>query len=211
MTTSLQMSKFKAYIACPMSIPMSRVMTCKELLFSLGVDEVAYWPRGYHYTTEPLRTSNALVVLLPDNKFELEVEKIPQGTKSEINLALNLDIPIYLGYIAKMTGELTIYNAVVHWGRIKGVAGQTNLIAMNHRHGAKKVEEPIPKVACKVGSDLFLPGTKGECFNLTLAAEAFGLKPVNILVELQELHAKLAPISKINLQKVDKRVLIQML
>lgn len=88
----------RVYVSCPMSVPQTELDKVLKHLKSLGVAACA-WERGTPYTDDPVRYCDAFIIMLPDNKFNYEVEKLPTGTKNELKLAINFEKPVYLAYL----------------------------------------------------------------------------------------------------------------
>lgn len=89
----------------------------------MGAD-VSYWDRVSPYTDTKLTQANAVVVILPNNKWSMDIDDIPRGTQGEILKADNLHIPIYLAYM-NAEGIKGIYVASLDDTDIIGVKGSS--------------------------------------------------------------------------------------
>lgn len=99
---------------------------------------VEYWERGTNYSDEALRKADAVVVILPDNKWESGIEALPRGTCSEIRLAMSLNRRIWLGYTLSHSKKPYIYQTVSSNNAILGKGGTTDIVqVVINEHNAK--------------------------------------------------------------------------
>ena len=156
---------------------------------------VRYWVRGSNYSDQDLRDADAVVVILPGNSFNYEVCNLTAGAKSEIKLANVLKKPIYIAYTSVTVEQLGIYESVLGFGRISGIAGTTHklssIVQEHNRASNKEAMRPFTHDVCE---------------------KAVVVAPLNPLQALYFLHHRAMLVEqRINLVKPDKRLLIMML
>jgi len=108
-----------------MSVPISTLNSYVKKLVDMGA-AVDYWRRGSTYNDQPLRDADAVVVILPDNKWEHHIESLPRGTCSEIRLAMCLSKKIWLGYTPSHSKKPYMYQTVISGDRLSGMGGTTD-------------------------------------------------------------------------------------
>lgn len=137
------------YISCPISVPDSTLYEVSEVLvkkaFQNGKSNLSiyHWERGSHYgdyERERITTCDAMVVILPDNLFSSEIMDIPKGTRDEMRLAKNHNIPIYLAYKRK-DGNIYIYDTNFHSTIFKGIPDTADKLFQKCKEVSTKIEE----------------------------------------------------------------------
>ena len=103
-------------------MPISNLKEVATTLTHNGY-KVKFYDRGSQYSSNDLITSQAVVVILHDLQFQMEFSKLSKGVASEIDLALNNDIPLYVVYKPTSSDHLMIYNAKMDGSRFRGVSG----------------------------------------------------------------------------------------
>lgn len=129
----------KVFISAPISIDWSTVQ-CFEKEIRRKDLKVAYWERNTQYVDSDLDSSDAVVFLLPKNRFEASYQELPIGLKSELSRAYALGKKIYVGYTTS-GGNYNIYNASTDGKWIKAQIGSANDIygELQALRSAKKV------------------------------------------------------------------------
>lgn len=89
----------KAYISCPLDEPWSKVEDLKEWLESSGY-EASYHIRGERYSDRKLREADIFILILPNNKVNVNEEMMTRGCHGELITALCLKKPLYLYHFA---------------------------------------------------------------------------------------------------------------
>jgi len=134
-----------------MSVPQERINDFTKLILKMGAD-VDFWTRGTPYNDLALRRANAIVVILEGNRFNQPRSSIPHGTKSEINLATELGIPVYLGYInAASRGTIYETNANKDASKFEGLPGTSG--RFQRKIDAWEIDENAKKVVAKHEED----------------------------------------------------------
>ena len=114
----------KVFISAPISIDWSTVQ-CFEKVIKRKNLKVAYWERWSTYSNSDLDSSDAVVFLLPKNKFEATNQELPIGLKAELSRAYAQSKKIYVGYETS-SGCYNIYNANTDGKWIKAQSGTAN-------------------------------------------------------------------------------------
>lgn len=158
----------KTYISCPVSVEENTLIRCAREVVSQG-SEPRYWERGRPYSDEDLKTSNAFVLILPNNQFEARITNLPSGCKKELMQAHMLGIPIYLAYQLKTTKEIKIFDTTLTDLTIKGVQGTSRQLQIDIDEYSKihKVVKEINTGAQFIESSLnyWIHPTEKEVFN----------------------------------------------
>jgi hypothetical protein len=136
------------FISAPISVDWSTVQRFESELKQRGKIKVRYWERWSQYNQNDLDSSDAVVFILPNNKFKATYNELPIGLKSEVARAYALNKRIYIGYETS-TGSFNIYNANTDGKYIDGISGtandiygelqalrSANKIAVNSRYGS---------------------------------------------------------------------------
>jgi len=112
----------------------------------MGAD-VDYWTRGTVYHDVLLRNADAVVVILPENKWTKDLPSLPNGTRSEIELAMSLKKGIYLAYRSTYGGGHNFYETAVSKAGIGGMSGSSDTLAKKIANHNKKDEPKASKAS----------------------------------------------------------------
>lgn len=120
------------YVSCPMSVEASKLNKVIETTKSLGVS-TSYWQRGTTYNelgyADIIKKSDAFILIMPDNRWNMTIEKLSAGSQKELRLALRAGKPVFIVYQA--SSGFNIYNAVIndHNDFISGISGTSHNFA----------------------------------------------------------------------------------
>jgi hypothetical protein len=124
------MATKRIYISCPISVDESILYSFHDVIDDETNFLASSWKRGTYYTESYLLHSDAVVFILPRVQFDCNITSLPTGVKSELDLAIKNNKPIFIGYITR-NGEPNIYNARIVGNTIGGVACTSGKI-FNH-------------------------------------------------------------------------------
>jgi len=122
------------YISCPISVDQKFIDDCSATLYGMGAQPIS-WERGTPYDhQEDIDTCDGFVLILPENKFSMEVDDLPVGCRRELARAQKALRPICLSYKV-MNGESKIFSSNINnpgrsgsGGFYAGRAGSQHLI-----------------------------------------------------------------------------------
>jgi hypothetical protein len=117
----------KVFISAPISVGWSTVDEFRCVLENGGLVNVRVWDRSSRYDQSEFDSSDAVVFILPKNKFEAAHSDLPIGLKSELSRAYATGKKVYIGYVTS-EGRHKIYNADTNGSWIKGISGSANEI-----------------------------------------------------------------------------------
>ena len=100
----------KIWISCPISVAQGNLAAFKAYL-ERHFPQVDTWDRNSNYNDRGLHLSDAVVFMLPDNKFEYNIESLPIGVKQELKRARDLKKKILIGYHKATTGKWAVYDS----------------------------------------------------------------------------------------------------
>jgi len=100
----------KIWISCPISVRQHDLDKFKAYLEE-HFPQVDTWDRNQNYNGRGLHLSDAVVFMLPDNKFEYNIESLPIGIKQELKRARDLKKKILIGYHKATTGKWAVYDS----------------------------------------------------------------------------------------------------
>lgn len=120
----------RIYISCPISVNEGVLETFSDIIDQEPQFESLYWFRGERYNNELILKAHGVLFILPRVQFDYNISSLPAGVKAELEIAINNNKPIFIGYITK-NGEANIYNVSIVGNTIKGVAGTAGDI-FNH-------------------------------------------------------------------------------
>ena len=118
----MKASRKQVFISAPQSLDWDTVMKFKRKL--INGDVIAKnWDRiPGSYRQSDFNKSDAVLFLLPKNKFRYTKDELPIGLEVELSRACALSKPLFIGYITT-TGSYNIYNAKFDGIKIEGVTG----------------------------------------------------------------------------------------
>ena len=114
----------KVYISVPISVDWNTVTSFYRKLVNGGF-EVSVWDRKSKYDQREFDNSEAVVFLLPNNKFKAMVGELPIGVMSELSRAYAQCKKIYIGYETP-AGEFNIYDSDTDGRSIRALKGTAN-------------------------------------------------------------------------------------
>jgi len=121
----------KVYFSYAYTTPVQLSDAIKQALSDLvGSSNVLYYVKGTEYTDRNIVNSDVFCIFLPNNSFELEINKMSSGIQKELLLAHKLGKTIILAYYSKLANGITFYFVELGAGKIKGIAG-TNSDVIN--------------------------------------------------------------------------------
>lgn len=163
----------KVYISVPITNDWNTVTSFGRKLKNEGF-EVSVWDRKSRYDQREFDKAEAVVFLLPDNKFKATQRELPSGLINELSRAYATNKKIYVGYVTS-SGEYNIYNADTDGRYIHAISGSANnlfalrkqiqsagKIMVNSRYGAAgnpSLFNELPKGPTGLSGR---PGLKGE-------------------------------------------------
>jgi hypothetical protein len=163
----------KVYISVPITNDWDTVTSFKRRLKDEGF-EVSVWDRKSRYDQREFDNSEAVVFLLPNNKFKALGRELPNGLISELSRAYAQNKMIYVGYVTS-AGEYNIYNSDTDGRYIHAISGSANnlfalkkqfrsaeKIMINSRYGV--AGNPCSEIELPKGPTGFSgrPGISGE-------------------------------------------------
>lgn len=153
---------YKVYISCPMTVETSVRDKFASILRTMGA-AVYYWGRGTPYSDLNVRNADAIVVIPPKNEWSISLDKLPKGTKSEIELANRLCTTIYSAYINSI-GEYKIYQTddIEEDWSLKAIRGSSGHLSQEIFDSISKPQ----KKTCPVNIKEY-PMILEECFDFS--------------------------------------------
>jgi len=121
----------KIYISCPIAIDEDILGVFHGVIDDHVNFSAESWDRRSKYSNKDLLKSDAVVFILPKVEFQYNISRLPYGVATELDLAIENNKPIFIGYISKSTGEFNIYDAKLSNDTITGIAGTSGNI-FNH-------------------------------------------------------------------------------
>lgn len=106
-------SGLSAYISCPVSVPQKELDKVAEALKGTISGGVCYWLRGSHYTDKYIQGTDVFVLMLPRNRFAMDIKHLPAGCRTELRKAKNLNKRIYLAYTKSSSNTPSFYETNV--------------------------------------------------------------------------------------------------
>jgi hypothetical protein len=114
----------KVFISAPISVDWSTVQRFEKEITKRNL-KVSYWERWSKYSNSDLDSSDAVVFILPRNKFKATHNELPIGLKAELSRAYAASKKIYIGYETS-TGSCNIYDTITDGKYIEGLTGTAN-------------------------------------------------------------------------------------
>lgn len=111
----------RAYISCPIAVPMEDLLKVEKLLKDKGYDPF-YWKRGTKYDNNIFDDAELFVLMTSNNLFELSVDDLPSGCRRETILAEEQCMPVFLAYTSRV--GLNIYKTDIDEWYLTGIQGQ---------------------------------------------------------------------------------------
>jgi hypothetical protein len=131
--TSKMLSKI--YISVPITNDWDTVTSFKRRLVDEGF-EVSVWDRKSRYDQREFDKAEAVLFLLPNNKFKATQRELPSGLINELSRAYASNKKIYVGYVTS-SGEYNIYNSETDGRYIHALSGSANnLFDLNRQYRA---------------------------------------------------------------------------
>jgi hypothetical protein len=124
------MATKRIYISCPISVDEEVLETFSDIIDDETNFLSAYWIRSTKYNNQLLLKADGVLFILPRVQFDCNISSLPTGVKTELDLAIKNNKPIFIGYIT-INGEARIYNARIVGNTIGGV-GCTSGKIFNH-------------------------------------------------------------------------------
>ena len=110
------------YISCPLTMPTSYLKQVAHRLIKKDYS-VKFYDRESKYSSDDLLSSQAVVVILPGAVFQEPLKDISKGVASEIQLAADNKIPLYVAYTPTGSDFPIIYNATIDGSGFTGIIG----------------------------------------------------------------------------------------
>lgn len=117
----------KVFISAPIAVGWSTVDEFRCVLENGGLVDVRVWDRGTRYDQSDFDSSDAVVFILPKNKFSATQDELPIGLKSELSRAFAMGKEVFIGYVTS-EGRHKIYSADTNGKWIKGNTGSAGSI-----------------------------------------------------------------------------------
>lgn len=119
----------KAYISCPISVDYSHLQNVYDEVSEIGYD-TEFWDRKERYNLQILKDCDVFVLLLPDNRFEIDFRHLPPGCQSELVEANTSNKEIFIGYKRNSDGKIAFYpfdeQAYNHITTVRGGIARTS-------------------------------------------------------------------------------------
>ena len=125
------------YISAPVQLCWGTVLDYVAHIDSTF--HVKVWDRESRYNSSDLFKSDIFVLLTSDNSWYIETRYLPSGCRRELQAALGLDKPIYIGYKTK-AGTVAIYETSFNKTMLWGIAGTGGSIFRKHSPVAQPEE-----------------------------------------------------------------------
>lgn len=136
----------KIWISCPISVrqhDLDKFRAYLEEHFS----QVDTWDRNSNYNDRGLHLSDAVVFMLPDNKFEYNIEILPIGVRQELKRARDLKKKILIGYYKATSKEWAVYDSKFQSKPVyNGYSSQTKM-----QYYIKGIEDSTERVLLAAG------------------------------------------------------------
>jgi len=104
------MDKCKVYISCPVSVSAQKFGEYLKHVATFPV-EASFWQRNTKYDPNNLKNADAVLFILPENKFKMPFMTLPSGCFKELNTAVELKKPIFLLY--KSSFGIYVYSTAI--------------------------------------------------------------------------------------------------
>lgn len=118
----------KAYISCPILVPVSNLTEVGVKLSEKGYSPL-WWIRGTDYTDAKLREADIFILMSTNSKFDYCLDDMTFVCRKELELAQSLNKPLYMTYWKK-TG-LHIYPINLNHLKNGRVLGQSGIYLSN--------------------------------------------------------------------------------
>jgi hypothetical protein len=114
----------KIHISAPISSDWGTVTSFEKRLKNEGF-KVSVWDRKSIYDQSEFDKSDAVVFILPSNKFKATQRELPNGLKSELSRAYAQGKRIYVGYVTSW-GSYSIYDTTTDGMNISAIPHSAN-------------------------------------------------------------------------------------
>jgi hypothetical protein len=114
------------YISVPITTDWDTVLEYSRKLKIAGY-QVNVWYRNERYCQSVFDKSDAVLFILPSNKFSASGSDLPTGLKKELSIAYNQHKKMFVGYKTS-AGEFNIYDAETNGIFINAISGTANNI-----------------------------------------------------------------------------------
>lgn len=94
------------------------------LLENLGY-KPDYWKMGTKYDSSSLSKSDIAVFILNDFNWGIEINDMTKGIRTELELCIKSNIPIYIAYKRRRDDAIGFYKALVENEELHGIVGTT--------------------------------------------------------------------------------------
>jgi hypothetical protein len=115
------MATKRIYISCPISVDEDILGVFHGVIDDHVNFAAESWDRRSKYSNKDLLRSDGVLFILPRVQFDCNITSLPTGVKSELDLAIKNNKPIFIGYITRI-GVANIYNAKIVGYTIMGVS-----------------------------------------------------------------------------------------
>ena len=141
----------KAYISCPVSVSESHLQAI-AIYVNKCRWEHRYWERGSGVYNEGkfIDTCDAFILVLPENKFQYNVELLSSGCRRELKRAMGARRKVFLAY-SGMNG-IHIYTTTIN----QMISGQVNTTGEFEKLGGELTKEQLKKVDSTLGNNPLL-------------------------------------------------------
>ena len=161
----------KVYISVPITNDWDTVTSFGRKLKNEGF-EVSVWDRKSRYDQREFDKAEAVVFLLPNNKFNAEQRELPSGLINELSRAYASNKKIYVGYVTS-SGEYNIYNSETDGRYIQAMSGTANKIFKCNTHEVS--QKTLDRLAEKVMSNSLYGSVGNPCSEIELPKGPTGL------------------------------------
>lgn len=163
------------FISVPLNAEWNTVVVFSKKLESKGF-KVNVWDRKSKYAQDSFDKSDAVLFILPSNKFSASGSDLPVGLKRELSAAYNQRKKIFVGY-KNSVGEFSIYNGETNGISIVGIQGtRNNILGCNTYKVSRRALARFPeKAAYNIALNSFY-GTLDPCATIPLNSEVPGLR-----------------------------------
>ena len=129
------------YISAPVQMNWGNVLDYVAHIDSTF--HVKVWDRDSKYDSSDLFKSEIFLLLTSDNSWHIDIKYLPSGCRRELQQAVGLGKPIYIGYKTK-AGTIAIYETSLNKTILSGIAGTGGSIFRTY------APIPQPRTDCDV-------------------------------------------------------------
>jgi hypothetical protein len=121
--------KLNVYLSVSLQVShqvVEKIIEDVEMIYDISCTR---FKRGTPYTGKDLERADALAVYIPDNGWSTPITALTRGVRSEIQVALDRGIPIFIAYLPQSgDGDYRLYKATTAGDRLGGIAGTSSAI-----------------------------------------------------------------------------------